>query len=48
MSAHAQRRTKAEKIAHLERSIKKFGDSDGKREEALSRLVGREKKGEKR
>lgn len=50
MSAHAQRRTKAEKIAHLERSIKKFGDSDGKRGEALQRLTRsprQEKKGVK-
>ena len=53
MSAHARRRTKPEKIAHLERSINKFGDSDGKRAEALARLTGRtsrdqDKKGEGR
>jgi hypothetical protein len=37
----AQKRTKAEKIAHLERSIRKFGDSDGKRSDALARLTGK-------
>lgn len=32
------KRTREEKIAHLERSIKKFGDPDGSRGEALAIL----------
>ncbi len=38
------KRTKAEKIAHIERSIRRFGDSDGKRTEALAVLRGEAKK----
>jgi hypothetical protein len=34
------KRTKAEKIAHLERSIKKFGDSQGDRTAKLKELKG--------
>lgn len=33
-------RTKAEKIAHLERSIAKFGDADGTRAAKLKALKG--------
>ena len=33
-------RTKAEKIAHLERSIAKFGDADGSRKAKLAALTG--------
>jgi hypothetical protein len=34
------KRTKAEKIAHIKRSIKKFGDYDGKRKDLLKELRG--------
>jgi hypothetical protein len=35
-----EQRSKAEKIAHLERAIRRFGDSDGKRAEAIAILRG--------
>lgn len=34
------KRTKAEKIAHLERAIKKFGDHQGDREAKVEELKG--------
>ena len=34
------KRTKPEKIAHLERSIRKFGDSEGDRKAKLDELKG--------
>ena len=40
MSAHAKNRTHEDKLRHLERAVRKFGDSDGKRTEALQRLQG--------
>ena len=39
MSAHAKNRTHEDKLRHLERAVRKFGDSDGKRAEALERLT---------
>ena len=50
MSAHAKNRTHEDKLRHLERAVRKFGDSDGKRGEALQRLTRsprQEKKGVK-
>jgi len=37
------KRTKPEKIAHLERSIRKFGDTDGDRSAKLAELKGEKK-----
>lgn len=37
-----KKRTRAEQIAHLERSIKKFGDADGTRTAALDKLLGKD------
>jgi hypothetical protein len=41
--AKKDKRSKADRIKHLERSIAKFGDSDGSRTAALAKLRGEKK-----